>query len=140
MENIETKIIRPAVHLFEGGNFDELQDVKAFGWEIQSQQEYEYRGGRAHHKGTEYVLVRRLNLPNLMAKKQLEARYLKAKETLAMPPDSADVVIGLGLLLLLIIPGVIYFAVTNSRHRQGVEKNQQAIAIMKDCVNKAKAL
>jgi hypothetical protein len=140
MDNIETKILRPSAYFEEGGEYDEIEDLKAFGWQVQSQQGYTYRSGRCHHSGMEYVLVRDLSLPHLEEKRKLEASYQEAKESLSIPPEGPDGVIALFLLVLFIIPGVIYLAVTNNRHSNGVLHNQYVIKTMKYYVSKAAAL
>ena len=140
MDNIETKVLRPKNHFYEGGEFDELEDLKAFGWEIQSQQEYTYRSGRCHRTGTEYVLVRDLNQPNLNEKRNYEALYEQEKESLCMPPEGPDFGIAIGLLLLFIIPGVIYLVVTSNNRKNGIEVNQKTVGIMRDYVENARNL
>lgn len=140
MDNIETVIYHPSNHHYEGADYDKLNALKSFGWEVQSKGEYRYRAGRAHHIGDEYVLVRDLTQPHLNEKKELEKQFEDAEQLITDPPDGPDFLTGAFFFLFFIIPGIIYCYLRDKKHQEGIDKNKNIVAKMEQLVRQAWAL
>lgn len=122
--NIKTKICRYG-----------YEECLNFGW----QKTDSYRGGRAKHHYTNYVLVRDKDMRNYPLVATLEKKYYFLKSQIKYY-EPMDPLISICLFLFLILPFVIYAVCKNAQKRKIQEQNNKIEKQMAAIIKEARGL